>query len=292
MSERSISDILIDDGLRGVVRDMPREKYFGLARLNASTIKPGLIGSAEVDPTAIRAAFEETRTPPSATLQDSFDKGSLTHVLIFEPETIVDKVAVWKGSRRAGREWDEFEVANVGKLIMREPDVREVQRAVRELRRVPQVASLLNRKHETELPVLGQFGRTYCKGLLDAITTDGPATLIDLKTTSHGIDEASVLRTIRTLHYREQLSFYADLYCQATGILVDSIVLLFVSLDPIGVRIVKLTTSARQFGSSRMMAAIEAVERCIAADDWPVFCGDSICDVNPWEVDDLDIEGL
>lgn len=294
MSEHQIQSVLIDDGLRGVVRGMDREKYFRLARLNASSIKPGLIGTSEVDPSIIRAVFEQTRTPPSASLQDSFDKGSLTHCLIFEPETIVDKIAVWKGSRRAGGEWDEFEKANVGKLIMREADVREVQHAVRELRRVPQVDALLNRKHETELPVLGKIGRTYCKGLLDSITTDdrGPVTLIDLKTTSHGIDETSVLRTIRTLRYREQLSFYADLYWMATGIPVEAILLLFVSLDPLGVRLVKLTTSARQFGTARMIAAIEAVENCIDRDEWTVFVGDSICDVAEWEVEDLDFEGI
>lgn len=287
MAERNIRDILIDDGLRGIVRDMPREKYHDLAKMNASSLKPGLIDAFEVDPSLIRAAYEGTRTDPSASLQDAYDRGTLTHVLIFEPEKIIDKVTVWKGSRRAGAAWEDFDSHNSGKLIMREADVREVQRTVRELRRVPQVAALLNRKHETELPVLGKVSRTYCKGLLDSITTDdGPVTLIDLKTTSHGIDEASVLRTIRTLHYREQLAFYAHLYEQATGKPVEAVYLLFVSLDPVGVRLVRVTTAALQFGLARMVAAIEAVEKCIDADDWPTFYAESFADVAPFEIDE------
>lgn len=285
MSERSIKDILVDDGLRGVIRGMPQGAYRGGKRMNASSLKPGLLGPFEIDPSAIKAAYEGTRSEPSATLQASFDKGTLTHVLMLEPEKIVDKIAVWKGSRRAGKEWDEFEKENSGKLIMREADVREVQLAVRELRRVPQVAALLNRKHDTELPVLGKVSRTYCKGLLDCVTNDaGPVTQIDLKTTGHGIDESSVLRAVRNFGYREQLAWYSNLYEQATGKPIEANYLIFVSLDQIGVRIVKLTTSAIQWGMSRMLAAVEAVEKCIDADEWPVFVGDSIADVAQWEL--------
>lgn len=285
--ERKIADILIDDGLRNPLRDWPREKYHDLAKMNASSLKTGLVDAFEIDPASIRAAYEQTRTPPSASLQDAYDRGTLTHVLVFEPEKIVDKIAVWKGSRRAGAEWDDFESQNAGKLIMRDSDVRDVQRAVRELRRVPQVSALLNRKHEAELPVLGRVSRTYCKGLIDSITTDsGIVTMIDLKTTSKGIDEQSVLRTIRQLGYREQMAFYAHLYEQATGKPVEAAYLLFVSLDPIGVRLVKLTTSALQWGLARMVSAIEAVEACIDADEWPVFFGESLADVAQFELGD------
>ena len=289
MADRNIADILIDDGLRGVIRDMPRGLYRGGKRMNASSIKPGLLGPFEIDPSLILAAYEGDRSEPSASLQDAFDRGTLTHVLMLEPEKIVDRVAVWKGDRRAGGEWKEFNEANAGKLIMRETDVREVQHAVRELRRVPQVAALLNRKHETELPVLGKVSRTYCKGLLDCVTTDsGPVTQIDLKTTGHGIDEASVLRAVRNFGYREQLAWYSHLYEQATGKPIESNYLVFVSLDPIGVRIVKLTTSAIQWGFSRMLAAVESVEQCIDRDEWPVFVGDSIADVAQWEIGESD----
>lgn len=291
MSDRNIRDILIDDGLRGIIRDMPEGAYRGGKRMNASCLKPGLLGPFEIDVSAIRSAYELEQSAPSATLQDSFDRGTLTHLLMLEPERVVDRVAVWKGSRRAGKEWDEFEQANASKLIMRVSDVREVQHAVRELRRVPQVAALLSRKHETELSVVGQVSKTFCKGRLDCVTTDdGPVTLIDIKTTGHGIDETSVMRAVRNFHYREQLAWYAHLYEQASGRPVEKVVLLFVSLDPIGVRIVKLTTSAIQWGFSRMLAAVQEVEQCIERDDWPVFVGDSICDVSEWEIgEDFDL---
>lgn len=294
MTERTIESILLDDGRpNGVVRGMDRAAYFSISRMSASVLKTGMIGSDEIDVTAIRDAYEGTRPEPSAELQASFDSGTLTHVLTFEPERIVDAIAVWKGKVRAGREWADFQAANVGKLIMRETDVREVQHAVRELRSVPQVNELLRRKHDTELAVFGKVSRTYAKGLLDCVTTDdGPVTLIDLKTTSHGIDEHSVLRTIDRLHYAEQLGFYAWLYREATGIEIEAAYLLFISLGTNAVRLVRLTTAYLQFGLRRMTQAIESVERCIDADEWPTFFGSSIADIPHWNEEDLDIEGI
>ena len=292
--ERRIENVVDDDGRCScVVSDMQRSEYDAIQRMNASSLKAGLIGSFDVDPVLIREAFEQTREEPTATMQDSYDRGTLTHLILLEPEKVVDRVAVWKGDRRAGGEWKEFNEQNAGKLIMRERDVHEVQKACRAVRSVRAVNDLLMRRHATELSVFGKKSKTFLRGMIDCVTSDeGPVTLIDLKTTSRGIDEDSVFRTIRKLKYREQLALYADLYEQATGRHVEAVYLLFVALDVIGVRLAKLTTSALQFGLARMVSAIEAVEKCIEDGEWPVFYGESIMDCSSWEVDDLEIEGV
>jgi len=82
------------------------------------------------------------------------------------------------------------------------------------------------------------------------------------------------------------LAFYAELYEQAAGVPVDAVYLLFVSLEPIGVRLVKLTSASLQWGLDRMRTALEAVEKCIDAAEWPVFFGESFVDVSPWEISD------
>lgn len=284
---RNIADILIDDGLRNPLRNWPREKYHAIQRMSASVLKAGLIGSTEIDPTAIKSAFEGTRSAPSAELQDSFDRGTLCHTILLEPETLVDSVAVWKGNVRHGHEWTEFEAANRGKLIMRERDVRGVMQTCRAIRGVRQVNELLRRQHDTELVVFGKHGKTFLRSRLDFVSTDsGPRIIVDIKTDSHGpLDEESCLRTCRRLHYREQLGLYSYLYREATGIEVEQVFLLFVSLSTSAVRLVRLTTSALQFGLARMTAAIEAVERCIESNEWPdVFFGESLCDVAEFEL--------
>lgn len=287
MTGKTIEDVLIDDGRRGVVIGMNREEYAEIKRMNATSLKTGLLGANDVDANLIKSTYEQTRSEPSANLQSSYDRGTLTHLVLLEPEKLVDFVAVWKGDRRAGAEWNEFNKINQGKLIMRERDVREVQAACRAVRSISQVNRLLRRQHQTELAIFGKHSKTHLKGLIDSVTCDdGPVTIIDIKTTSHGIDEESVLRTIRKLKYREQLALYREMYQQAIGREVEAVYLLFVALDSIGVRLVKLTTAAMQFGLARMRQAIEAVESCVEKNEWPVFFGDSICDVSHWEVDD------
>ncbi len=294
MADRQIADVLTDDLLRTVtVPSMTREAYSRIKRMNASSLKAGLLGSSDIDPVLIRNAYEGTRAAPTASLQDSFDRGTLAHTILLEPEKLVDCVAVWGGDRRAGSEWKEFNEANAGKLIMRAADVREVQAACREVRGIQPVNDLLRRKRETELAVFGKVSKTYCKGLIDSITSDdGPVTMIDLKTTSRAIDEESITREVRRLHYREQLGLYANLYEQATGKQVEKVFLLFVSLETSGVRLVRLTTSALQFGLARMTAAIEAVERCIEKNEWLTFYAESICDVSEFEIGNINLEGF
>lgn len=289
---REIAEVLIDDGRpAGVVRGVSRIDYASIRRMNSSSLKAGLLGSSDIDPNLIRSTYENTRPEPAASLQDSFDRGTLAHTILLEPEKLVDSVAVWSGDRRAGTEWKEFNEANKGKLIMRAADVREVQSACRAVRSIQPVNDLLRRKRDTELEVFGKVSKTFCRGLIDSVTIDdGPITLIDLKTTSQSIDEESITRTIRRLCYREQLGLYANLYEQATGKQIDKVFLLFVSLETSGVRLVRLTTSALQFGFARMVAAIESVERCIESNDWPTFYAESICDVSSWEAEDIDIE--
>lgn len=287
---KRIEDILFRSLETGVIHCMQRSEYAAINAMNSSSLKSGLIGTNEVDPVLIRAAYEGTQSEPTSSLQDSFDRGTLAHIILLEPEKLVDAVAVWSGERRAGSEWKEFSEKNAGKLIMRAADVREVQAACRVVRSIQPVNELLRRKRETELAVFGRVSRTHCKGLVDSVTIDGgPVTIIDLKTTSKPLDEASILRVIRSLCYREQLGLYAQLYEQATSQPVEKVFLLFVSLETGGARLVRLTTSALQFGFARMVAAIESVERCIDAKEWPTFFAESICDVASWEVEDIDI---
>ena len=70
--------------------------------------------------------------------------------------------------------------------------------------------------------------------------------------------------------------------------------LLFVSMPPapMGVAKVRLTTSCLQLGEARVMNAIERLQEAIDENEWPTFYADYLVDVDPWEVDDIVIEGV
>lgn len=296
MSERNIADILIDDGLRGVMRDIPAEKYHRIARLSVSIIKPGLVGHDEVDPVVIRDTFEGTVDPPERAKQDSYDRGTYTELVLQQPENIAGKVAVWDGPRRDGKEWDQFCVEHSGKLIMRAKDVRELNSVCREFRRVPEVNKLL-RPCDTQTQVFVKEGSVYCRGMLDAVTRkgEGLTTILDLKTIGAGdLDQVTVERQIRKFHYREQLGIYRRWFQETTNRDVEAVYLVFIALPPqrAGIRLEKVTTMALEWGERRILDAIKRVEECIQTDTWPMFFASDICDVAQWELGDLDMEGL
>lgn len=296
MSERNIRDVLENDGHKsGIVTHMPRAVYDSLKRMNFSTAKTGLVGVEDVDASVVKENYEGRRMPVSQDLQDSYDRGTLMHLILLQPEEIAGRVAVWAGKNRSGHEWDAFEQENAGKLIVRQSDVRDVQSACREFRRMPLVRDIL-KPCDTEVAVLVKEGNIYCKAMIDAVTRegDGLCIMLDPKSTRTGIDSATVMRTIRKLNYREQMGLYARWFKMATGREIDQVYLLFVSLPPqrIGVRHVRLTTSALQFGEARMLAVFHELEQCLAADEWPAFCADDICDVSEREIGDVQLEGF
>ena len=284
-TDRNIRDVITDDGQRGIVLNMPREKYTAIQRMNCSRLVEGLLGPFEIDPVGVRDAFENTRAEPKSSQQDSYDRGTLAHLILLQPEQLVDRVAVWKGKTRHGSEWEAFENEHSGKLIMRPADVADVQRACREFRKTKQVNDLL-RPCDTEVAVFSQEGGIFCKGSIDAVTRAGLCVILDPKTVGVGIDSETVRRQIRKFHYREKMAMYARWYTAATGREVDAVYLIFISLPPqrIGVRLVKLTTAALQWGEARMLAVLRAVKECIAKDDWPTFFADDFADVSPWEL--------
>lgn len=296
MAERSIKNVIVDHGRVGtIVKGMRREQYDSINGMNFSSLKVSMIGGEDIDPTLAKQEYEKKRIPPSRDLQDSYDRGTLMHLILLQPEEIAGRVAEWTGKTRHGKAWDEFQVEHRGKLIMRTEDIRDVQDRCRMFRNDQRVRDLL-RPCDTEVAVFSQEGKIYTKALIDAITRegDGLRVMMDPKSIRKGgINERSVDWAIRDCWYKEQMGWYWRCL-RKSGIEVDKVKLLFVSLPPQdpGVYIKTLTTAALQLGEARVVAAFERLEECIDRDLWPMFVGDGICDVSSWEVDDLDIEGI
>ncbi len=292
--ERSIRDVLVDHGrTNSIVTGMRREQYDRINAMNFSSLKMSLIGPTDVDPTLAKNAYERMLSAPSQDLQDSYDRGTLMHLILLQPEDIAGRVAEWTGKTRHGNEWTAFKEAHRGKLIMKTADIRDVQERCRIFRAMPQVRDLL-RPCDTEVAVFTKEWSIYCKALVDAVTRhgDGLSVMLDPKSTRNGIDERSVDWVIRDNLYREQMGSYWRALRKA-GREIDKVKLLFVSLppQPPGVYIKTLTTAALQWGEARVVNALERLEECIARDDWPTFCGDGICDVSNFEAGEVEITG-
>jgi hypothetical protein len=292
-----ISDVMQNQERRPVSIEygVRRERYDQIRRLNPSSLSAGLMSRGEVDVLAIRDAFEGADQDRSRASQDGLDRGTLAHLLLLQPELVRDRVAIWNGSQRRGAEWDGFEDENAGKLIVRKADFDQVKLATSRLLDVPKIRKLFAGVH-TEVALFGEegegIGTVYTKGLVDAVRgadDDGFHAILDLKTTDAGIDAQSVRYTTRRFHYREKLALYHRWYCRAAKADPElvRVFLVFVRLtNPLAVRVARVTTGALEWGSRRMLTAINDVRNAIQTEHWPVFVADDAADVDSWEIDE------
>jgi len=287
---RHISDILVDDGsANGVYFDVESKEHHARRRLSPSVLATGLLDHRVIDPAAIKFAFEEKREVTSAA-QDRMDRGTLAHLALLQPEKLQTHVAVWKGERRAGQKWEEFEAENNGKLIVKQEDYLLVMSAVKQFRFNKEINDLLS-DGDAEVEMLTKEGRLFCSGQVDFVTSDS-SKIVDLKTTDAGLDDRSLEYTIRDFCYREKMSLYKRWIERERDVEVLQCFNVFLRLKPpVGIVVKKFTSQALDWGWSRMLAAMNELDKCLDS-GFQIFFRSDIADVAEWEMEDIDMEAL
>lgn len=290
-----IRHILAPDSYKsGLVKNMDREEYDSIIRLNVSTLATGLMPGSDIDARAVRDNFGKKKVF-SAAKQDQLDCGTLGHIALIQPERIATHVAIWEGKIRSGNTWAEFQQKHQGQLIIRKDDHDAVMQDVQQLRSRETVAKYV-RDVDAEVAVLavedGLFPQIYCKGLVDIIDLPKKR-IIDLKFTEAGIDEHSIHGTMRRLWYREKMAMYRRWVAMATNTDKNDWKCwnLFLSRSgSLGIHEVPYTTAALEWGEARMLNVMAKVSECLASGDWPMLELESFADVAMFELDD-EIEG-
>ena len=287
---RSITDILVNDEMKsGIYLNVPTDTHHARRRMNPSSLTTGVLSHKEIDPCSIKQAFEEGFEFAAAT-QDRMDRGTLTGIMLTQPERLTKDVAIWTGGDRKGNAWKDFEVENSKKLIVREKDFNTVSEACRQFRFNKEVSELLS-DIDVEVEILTKEGRIFCSGQVDIVKRGSLRKIVDLKTTDAGITEKSVERTIRDICYREKMAAYKKWYERESGEEVVACYNLFLKLTPpLAMRLVKFTTASLDWGYGRILAALQSVDECLTKDNWPIYSMSDVCDVAQWELDD-EIEG-
>lgn len=288
MPSRSINDVqsplMVYDIPR--IERMSRAAYDGLARMNPSTLVHGLRGRA-VDPYAVKLEWEGFKAPITQAKQDNLDCGTLAHMMILEPHTVEQRVAIWTGKVRSGKEWDAFQAENSSKLILRKCDFEQTRQGALIAAGVPEIRSLLA-NCQIEQALLWREGSINCKGQVDAIsatTPQGTVNIPDLKT-SYRIDEQGAVRTIRDLNYRHKMAMYRRAVSQIRGVPTDDIRCfnIFVQIEPpYGVNIVQLGSDGLDWAEKQMLNLLGEVERCIESGIWKPLVIRSSFGMTSWE---------
>jgi len=269
---------------RGQLLQIAADEYHARPEINPSSLAAGLVGPAETDVRAIRAALTGSDQSRAQSSQDRMDRGTAVHMMLLQPERLESDVAVWTGGRRSGGAWDEFQEEHAGKLVMRAQDFDQAADVYAAIYRHDMLLGALQNIH-AEVAIITRDDRLPVRGMVDAIDLRGRR-IVDIKTTDAGISHDQCERTIRSLKYREKMSCYRRWLARVTNTRSESWRCwnLFISMQPpYGIRLVEFTTTALEWGESRMLRALRAYRDALKADAWPLYAVRSDVDVAPWE---------
>lgn len=193
----------------GLHPGVPEKAYREDAGLNASLLKRGIgVGGS-------LAAMEWERTHPKEST-DAMDMGTLLHALVLEPETFLDRVAIWDGDKR-GKAFADFEAANSGRIIIKPPQ-HEALAAMRDsIMDHRHARALVTGKGEREcVAIWNTSAGLRCKARIDFLNTERRV-LVDLKTARCCDESAWVRQSAVPLKYDVQEAWYRWGFQAATG---------------------------------------------------------------------------
>lgn len=197
--------------------------------------------------------------------------GSAGHALTFgTPE-----VAVYRGKRRAGDEWLEFQEANAGKVIVNVKEHAHAEGMANAIRSNPVAARVLFEPRkpaiEFERRIDWEWDGRKWRSTPDAMWFRG---LAELKTTRNA-NPAQFWRDAQKMHYHVQLAIYQRAIEQTTGVRPRDVYLFAVeSAPPYVVTPFKLSDRSLEHGDMIARRWHEQFLRCEAENDWPGYTRD------------------
>lgn len=249
-----------------VVFDMPRAEYDRLPRANFSKLKV----LAKSPRHYWHALTEDTPDTNARKL------GRVRHIAALEPEKFAQEVAIWRGGRRAGKEWGAFCDANDGREIITEEEAHEVNLAASAVRADRDAAALLH-GGRAEVSVLwthrepsvgGLAGFSIdCKARLDLLC---PERIVDLKFVKDASPEGFARATWNYRHHT-QGAVYVDGVAAATGKRLPYFIIAAEVAPPYVVQVYEVPERLLDVGREEYRALLQRLHDCRAENRWPGY---------------------
>ena len=250
---------------KGLIRDLPREDYDKLQRVNWSRLK--ILGRSA-------AHFRHNMLTPSEDT-DPRRLGRATHLAALEPEKFASTCVVWKGGARRGKEWADFLDEHDGLEVLTEGQHQrcmDIQRAVHGSSMAKrylgggssEVTAIWTHKVEA---IAGLPGFTIpCKARLDFEAREARA-LVDLKTTRDASPDAFG-KQCATLQYYVQAAWYRDGYEAATGEMWPYVLIAVESEPPHVVQVYTVNEQILELGRDIYRGLLERLHQCRSTSKW------------------------
>lgn len=258
----SIREVLTDNIRHGIVHNMDKNEYFRTPGLNPSTIvyrrKSAL---------AAKHAYEQSWSDSPAKLF-----GRCCHSLLFEGHRFYQDWAVWpEHKRRYGKEWDEFQVENAGKEIIKDGDgqygLHHALKAIGAATKHRRLQELVT-EGLAEVALFTEEQGLQCRGRMDWLDTRG-ANLVDAKFTND-ITPSVFGRSAASFGYRLKMACYKHWFERESGKSLNGVYLLTIEVSPpYDVAVVQIPDWQLEDAWAQSRELIRMLRANIEEDHWP-----------------------
>lgn len=241
----------------GIHRSVPFEDYRLWQAINPSAAKVIL----EHSPLHYKHAVAGERSTTDAMIV-----GAATHMLLFDADRFALEFSVWRGGRRAGRDWAEFLAANERREVIREDDYIQACRIRDAVLRHPVAADLLTPAGDAELSLCWRDPSTdlLCKGRADWVAG---SVLVDLKT-ARDIRPWKFRAQFAQLRYHLSLGAYRDALEHLGQPITAVYVIAVEQAPPHDVAVYEVSPQTIRHGAEQWREALAQIKQCIDLDQW------------------------
>lgn len=239
-----------------LLADVPFNVYLTWPEMSQTTLKEGLVSMARLE----AAIHRET----NAKVTDDMLLGTALHTAFLEPKRLTERVAMWTGDARRGKEWTAFAADNADKTILTQAAFTRMVGMVNSLRRacrdMPDVREWYEKIEYVEVSARSTIAGVPVKARCDALT---PSPLFDIKKVADA-DPGIFRRRAVDFGYHIQAWWYCTIFQR------ERFVLLAVEDEP-PYEVVPYEVSADMiaWGGELAMGVLEQYKACLASGVWP-----------------------
>jgi hypothetical protein len=223
-------------------------------------VRPSLIATARKSLKAYKFRVDQPYEPTPA-----MNWGSLVDALLFG--TDLGRFAVYEGKKR-GKDWEAWKAANGDHLVMSREDWDSAQACADALRAHPAVAKVLA-QGEAQFSIQWTDEETglACAGRPDFLST-ATGLVVDLKTTSGGLNERQLCSSIDRWGYGLQVAMYG-MGLRANAIDLSPAFIFVESEPPYDVAVVTLLTEQVAEFEKEVRRLLRRIAECERTGVWP-----------------------
>ena len=187
-------------------------------------------------------------------------KGSLFDLALTDPDsldssTIANPFDSFRA--KAAQEWRDEQLA-AGMLIVDPAEIEQATKAADAVRSHKVAGAILD-GCQFQVGVIGNFQGIAAKCLIDILPAEGGEwgdTLVDYKTTSTGLSDDEIRRTIGKYKYHWQAAFYSTLFNKVSEREIAGFAFIFQDTETLETRVVKLASDSMLTGNDAIRQAL------------------------------------